>query len=72
MEPVPEGKSCSSMGCKLYYTWQARNWMIFRKGNVDRDFVFGQIKREITYILDILHKSTRARKSQLLIQKLCN
>lgn len=55
-------------GAMIYYTWQARNSRIFRKVNVDREFIFAQFKKEILDRLDILCKTKRARKNQLLIR----
>ncbi|XP_019239888.1 PREDICTED: uncharacterized protein LOC109219873 [Nicotiana attenuata] len=34
-------------GDTIYYTWQARNWRIFRKLNVNREFIVLQIQKKL-------------------------
>ncbi|XP_060210228.1 uncharacterized protein LOC132637097 [Lycium barbarum] len=59
-------------GALIYYTWQARNWKIFKEENVNKEFVTVQIQKEVRERLGMLNCSKRARRCQVLIQRLCN
>ncbi|MCD9560452.1 hypothetical protein HAX54_019134 [Datura stramonium] len=50
-------------GAAIYYTWQARNWKIFRNNELSTNYVSAQIKKEIKARIEGI--STPSRSSHL-------
>ncbi|XP_060212170.1 uncharacterized protein LOC132639766 [Lycium barbarum] len=55
-------------GAVIYYTWMARNSMIFQGKNVSRNLVIQQIRNVITERLNIVRDTKRGRKCSSFIQ----
>lgn len=60
------------LGAMIYYTWQARNWKLFRKINVNSAFIVTQIQKELRERTSMLAGSRRARNYPVLVQRRCN
>ncbi|KAK4726637.1 hypothetical protein R3W88_031554 [Solanum pinnatisectum] len=59
-------------GARIYHTWRARNWKLFRGTIVNTEITITQIKKEIVERVDYLKDSRKASKCRYLVQKLCN
>lgn len=57
-------------GVLIYYTWQARNWKLFRHINVNSEFVVTQIQRELKERLTMVPNCRKVRRCQSLIHRL--
>lgn len=59
-------------GALIYYAWQARNWRVYRGLNVDTRFITTQIQKEIRERVSLFIGSRKARRCQVLIQRISN
>ncbi|XP_059285114.1 uncharacterized protein LOC132038465 [Lycium ferocissimum] len=59
-------------GAMLYYTWQARNWKVFKQATVNKEYAIIQIQKEIRERFGMLSCSRKVHRCQVLIQQLRN
>lgn len=64
--------AAASYGALIYYAWQARNWRVYRGLNVDTRYITSQIQKEIRERVSMVTGSQKARRCQVLLQRIYN
>ncbi|WMV57688.1 hypothetical protein MTR67_051073 [Solanum verrucosum] len=59
-------------GARIYHTWRASNWKLFRGTIVNTEITITQTKKGIVERVDYLKDSRKASKCRYLVQKFCN
>lgn len=59
-------------GALVYYTWQARNWKIFRQTTVNNGGIVTQIQRELRERVSMISSARKVSKCPCLIHRICN